>query len=107
MSMHALSVAAACVALIGAVPARAAEPLACVPAAATDPSPWVHNQQVLDSFPSDVPPPLFLGRFGSSRAHELHLWQDAAGLFGEWLSPVLDADSPTSRLYDVRFDAQS
>ena len=34
----------------------------------------------------------------------LQLWRDAQGFFGELSSPVLDADSPTSRLYDVKWD---
>ena len=34
----------------------------------------------------------------------LQLWHDAQGFFGELSSPVLDADSPTSRLYDVNWN---
>ena len=28
-------------------------------------------------------------------------------MFGQWLSPVLDADSPTSRLYEPAFESNS
>lgn len=83
-------------------------PLPCVPAARNDPAPWVHNSRVLDSYPADVPPPQFLGRFGDADAmYALHLWRDSKGLFGEWLSPVLPADPPISRLYALQFDATS
>lgn len=83
-------------------------PLPCVPAAPNDPAPWEHDSRVLQSFQPDVPPPSFLGRFrASSFIYELHLWRDSKGLFGEWLSPVLPADPPISRLYDLRFDVTS
>jgi hypothetical protein len=83
-------------------------PLPCVPASSDDPQPWVHNSRVLGSFPPDVPRPQFLGRFrDSSSEHELHLWRDSTGIFGELLSPVLDADSPVSRLYDTHLNAKS
>jgi hypothetical protein len=39
--------------------------------------------------------------------YELHIWQDSKGVFGELLHPVLDADSPSSRLLDVQFDPKS
>jgi hypothetical protein len=39
--------------------------------------------------------------------YQLDLWRDSQGIFGEFRNPVLEADSPTSRLYDVRFDSAS
>lgn len=80
----------------------------CTPAERSDPHPWDHNYSVLSAFPPDVPPPVFLGRFGDSHgSYELDLWRDRAGVFGEWVSPVLEADSPVSRLYNLTFDAKS
>src|SRR6266852_5492749 len=88
--------------------AQSAAPLACVPARSDDPQPWVHNGRVLASFPPGVPRPQFLGRFRDANSeHELHIWRDSTGVFGELLSPVLDADSPASRLYDIQFNAKS
>lgn len=82
--------------------------LACVPAPADDGAPWEHNTRVLESFPPDNPVPRFLGSFADAAStYRLHMWRDAKGLFGELLSPLLDADSPTSRLYEPRFDAAS
>src|SRR5262249_36348613 len=53
----------------------------------------------------DVPRPSFVGAFGDNNAgHELHLWRDSEGVFGELLSPVLEADSPTSRLYESHLE---
>lgn len=79
-----------------------AEPLPCVPAPPGHTQPWSHNSQVLSSFPADNPRPVFVGAFADpDRRYRLHLWRDAAGVFGELLSPVLEADSPTSRLYDA------
>lgn len=75
-----------------------------------DPSqPWVQNSKVLDSFPKDNPLPRFFGTFSdkNSKNYMLDLYQDAKGVFGELSSPVLDADSPTSRLYDVAFDSRT
>jgi hypothetical protein len=74
-----------------------------------DPSqPWVQNSKVLDSFPKDNPLPRFLGTFRDrNRKYMLDLYQDAKGVFGELSSPVLDADSPTSRLYDVASDSRT
>ena len=34
------------------------------------------------------------------------LYRDTKGFFGELHSPVLEADSPTSRLYNVAFDSK-
>jgi hypothetical protein len=80
----------------------------CTPAERSDTHPWDHNYSVLAAFPPDVPLPVFRGRFGdSNRAYELDLWRDRAGVFGQWMSPVLDADSPVSRLYNLTFDAKS
>ena len=74
-----------------------------------DPSqPWVYNSKVLDSFPKDYPLPRFIGTFrDKNQGYMLDLYQDAKGVFGELSSPVLDADSPTSRLYDVAFDSRT
>ncbi len=81
---------------------EAAEPLPCVPAPLGHTQPWTHNHQVLSSYPADNPQPVFVGAFADpDRNYRLHLWRDAAGVFGELLSPVLEADSPTSRLYDA------
>jgi hypothetical protein len=72
-----------------------------------DPSqPWLQNSKVLDSFPKDNPVPRFIGTFrDKNQSYMLDLYQDANGVFGELSSPVLDADSPTSRLYDVAFNS--
>ena len=94
--------------LNAAARAQSPAPLPCVPAPAGDFQPWVHNVRVLQSFPPDIPQPRFLGRFASANSqYELHIWRDTAGIFGELLSPVLDADSPSSRLYNLHFDAKS
>jgi hypothetical protein len=91
-----------------AVRAQSTGSASCEPAAVGDSQPWVHNARVLDSFPPDNPPPRFLGRFASANSqYELHIWRDSAGIFGEFLSPVLDTDSPSSRLYNVHFDPKS
>ena len=92
----------------GAAAAPASTPLPCAPAHSGDSQPWVHNARVLASFPPDTPPPRFVGRFrdGASE-YELHLWRDATGVFGELLSPVLEADSPVSRLYQAQSDAKA
>lgn len=95
----------ATVALAAAAAAQDARPPACVPAARDDPAPWIWNSHILAAFPPDTPKPEFAGAFGDGRSrHELHLWRDSRGVFGEFLSPVLDADSPTSRLYDPHID---
>lgn len=74
-----------------------------------DPSqPWVHNAKVLESFPRDNPLPRYVGAFRDKNwKYQVILYQDAKGAFGELLTPVLDADSPTSRLYDATFDSRS
>jgi hypothetical protein len=88
--------------------AQSNETLPCVPAPANDSAPWEHNTRVLESFPPDNPVPRFLGSFSDAASmYRLHVWRDAKGIFGELLSPVLDADSPTSRLYESRFAAAS
>jgi len=80
------------------------EPLPCVPAPLGHTQPWSHNSAVLSSYRADNPQPVFAGAFADpERNYRLHLWRDATGVFGELLSPVLDADSPTSRLYDATF----
>jgi hypothetical protein len=80
----------------------------CVAADRNDREPWEHNHRVLAQFPPDEPLPLFMGRFVAPDAwYELDLWRDRVGVFGQWVSPVLDADSPVSRLYGLTFDAKS
>ena len=70
-----------------------------------DTQPWVHNSKVLSSFPRDNPAPRLLGAFRDRpRLYQLKLYRDSTGIFGELSSPLLDADSPTSRLYDVYFE---
>jgi hypothetical protein len=87
------------------VAAEQGAPLRCVPAARDDGAPWIWNSRILESFPPDAPTPRFVGAFGDSGTeYELHLWRDAKGVFGQLLSPVLDADSLTSRLYKPHFD---
>ena len=78
----------------------------CVPAAGNDPAPWKWHSRILDSFPPDVPRPVWVGSFADAdhRYYQLDLWRDSKGVFGEFRNPVLEADSPTSRLYDVKFD---
>ncbi len=49
--------------------------------------------------------PRFVGAFrDKARDYQLVLYRDATGIFGELSSPLLESDSPTSRLYDVYFD---
>ncbi len=96
---------------VSITPAIAAQPsqsLPCIPAAPTDSAPWESNARILASFPADNPAPRFLGGFADANSeYELHLWRDSNGVFGELLWPVLEADSPTSRLYDGRFNGTS
>ena len=69
---------------------------------------WVYNSKVLDSFSKDNPLPRLIGTFrDKNQGYMLDLYQDAKGIFGELSSPVLDADSPTSRLYDIAFDSRT
>ena len=83
-------------------------PLPCTTTGRDPSQPWVHNAKVLDSFPKDNPLPRFVGAYRDKNwNYQLILFQDLKGIFGELLSPVLDADSPTSRLYDAAFDSQS
>jgi len=80
----------------------------CVPAATADPAPWNWTSRVLNSFPPDVPGPAWAGSFGDAHhLYQLDLWRDSKGVFGEFRHPVLEADSPTSRLYDVQFNPAS
>ena len=71
-----------------------------------DPSkPWEHISKVLDSFPPDNPLPKFVGTFQDKNwNYRLDLYRDSKGVFGEISSPVLEADSPTSQLYEVSFN---
>jgi hypothetical protein len=48
---------------------RAALP--CVQPAVSDKRPWESSGQILDSFPRDVPPPAFLGRFFEPKAADV------------------------------------
>lgn len=83
-------------------------PLPCTPAKPSDTQPWNHNSKVLDSFPRDKQLPRFIGTYrDKNRIYMLDLYQDAKGMFGELSSPVFDADSPTSRLYDVGYNSQT
>ena len=84
-------------------------PLPCTPAKQGDTQPWIHNSKVLDSFPKDNLLPRFVGEFRDKNwSYEIELYQDAQGVvFGEFSSPVLEADSPTSRLYDAVFDSRT
>ena len=85
-----------------------AKPLKCVPAAGNDPAPWTWNSRVLESFPVDTPRPVYAGGFSDDSAqYELSLYRDSKGVFGELRSPILEADSPTSRLYDIHFDPKT
>jgi len=85
-----------------------ATPLPCTTEKRDPSQPWVHDSKVLDSFPKDNPLPRFIGTFrDKNQSYMLDLYQDAKGIFGELSSPVLDADSPTSRLYDVAFDSRT
>jgi hypothetical protein len=87
------------------------EHLPCEPHPAGDSQPWNWEQRVLNSFRPDDPPPAFVGAFaGGGRtlaSYEVHIWRDSKGIFGELLSPVLDADSPRAELLDVQFDPKS
>jgi hypothetical protein len=83
-------------------------PLPCTTEGRDPSRPWDHNHKVLDSFPKDDPLPSFVGMFRDrNQDYMLDLYQDSKGVFGELSSPVLDADSPTSRLYDVTFDSRT
>lgn len=83
-------------------------PLPCTPAKHGDTRPWIHEREVLSSYPPDVPPLRFVGAFRDRTwDYQLEIFLDAKGLFGELLSPVLEADSPDSRLYDIAFDPKA
>ena len=83
-------------------------PLPCTTEKRDPSQPWVYNSKVLDSYPKDNPLLRFIGTFrDKNQSYMLDLYQDAKGIFGELSSPVLDADSPTSRLYDVAFDSRT
>jgi len=92
---------------------RQLEPLPCVRPLLSDGTPWETKSRVLRSFPPDTPRPAFVGTFTDARetytieTYRLHVWRDSKGIFGEIAYPVLDADSPASRLYDAHFDAKS
>ena len=105
--VHLLLVVSVC-SLTSVTVAQPSPPLPCVPAAPTDTTPWVTRSHILASFPPDVPVPQFLGGFTDAKArYELHLWRASKGVFGQLLAPVMDADSPTSRLYAAHLDANT
>lgn len=74
-----------------------------------DPSkPWVRRSEILDSFPPVKPLPKSIGTFRDKNwNYMIDLYRDSEGIFGEISSPVLEADSPTSRLYDITFDSRT
>lgn len=79
-------------------------PLPCVPAKQGDTRPWNHNTTILDSYSSDNSK-RYIGAFrDKGRNYQLQIYRDLDGVFGELLSPLLEADSPNSRLYDTFFD---
>lgn len=83
-------------------------PLPCTKEVRDPSQPWVHDAKVLESFPKDNPLPLYVGAFRDKHwNYQLILFKDAQGVFGELLSPVLEADSPTSRIYKATFDPKS
>lgn len=83
-------------------------PLRCTKEGRDPSQPWVRNVEILESFPEDNPLPRYVGAFRNKNwSYQVVLYQDAKGIFGELLSPVLDADSPTSRLYDPTLDSRS
>lgn len=89
-------------------PAFALEPARCEAAAPSDNEPWIHSARILRAYPPAYPLPRFLGAFGdSSKTFELQLWLDRDGVFGELLHPLLDADSPSSRLYQASWNPKS
>lgn len=82
--------------------------LPCTRAEPNDPQPWVHKLKVFDSFPKSAHPPVFIGEFRDKDwNYQVELYKDENGIFGEILSPVLQADSPVSRLYAVTFDEKT
>lgn len=87
---------------------RQLEPLPCVRPPLSDGTPWETKSRTLRSFPADTPRPKHIGWFSDTRdTYRLSVWRDSKGIFGEMSYPVLDADSPTSRLYDAHFDEKS
>lgn len=85
-----------------------ANPLPCSMKGSDPLQPWIHKSKVLDSFPKDNPLPRFLGTFRDrNQKYMLDLYRDSQGIFGELSSPIFDADSPTSRLYDASFDSHT
>ena len=93
----------------GILPAASeSEVPSCIAPPLDDPAPWIWRARILASFPPDAPRPKFLGGFRDKNSqYELHLWRDTPGIFGQLLSPVLEADSPASRLYDAHFDGKT
>jgi hypothetical protein len=75
-----------------------------LPAQQGDTQPWIHNTAILGSYPGDKSK-RHLGAFrDKGRNYELQIHRDTNGVFGELLSPVFEADSPVSRLYETFFD---
>ena len=83
-------------------------PLPCDDSDADPSKPWVRRSEILDSFPPDNPLPKFIGTFRDEDWHYMiDLYRDSQGIFGEISSPVMEADSPTSRLYNVVYDSST
>lgn len=83
-------------------------PLPCTTESLDPSQPWFQKSKILDSFPKDDPLPRFMGGFRDKNSnYMLNLYQDAKGVFGELSSPMREADSPASRLYDVDFNPQT
>jgi hypothetical protein len=82
--------------------------LPCNPAPVSDPQRWVHRSAVLDSFPRDDPAPQWVGSFLDRGSYYwLTLWRDERGHFGMLASPVVDQDSPSAPIEDVKWDPHS
>jgi hypothetical protein len=82
--------------------------LPCNPASANDPQPWAHRSAVLDSFPLENPAPQWVGSFLDQGSYYwLTLWRDERGYFGSLASPVVDQDSPSAAIEDVKWDPSS
>jgi hypothetical protein len=90
------------------LPGSACGQLPCVPADGSDGQPWVHHSRVLESFPTVIPAPTVLGSFmDRDGEYWLSLWRDELGYFGELSSPVLEVDSPSSRLRNTHWNSET
>ena len=96
------------IAVAALAPRVAVAQLPCVRADRLDGQPWVHHSRVLESFPEVIPAPTVVGSFQDRDGQFwLRLWRDEQGYFGELASPILEADSPTSRLRNLRWSAET